>query len=137
MPKWKYSGDVDLEHGGFYWLDEGDEDFVTAVDVIPCSDAGGPDNLFYIESGTIYLPTDRDKQESILSVIGMTPEDASRDDFIYAAKAYAGLERDSEEVIQIGKAEEPYRSGGWNPEPDTVLRGNARLIRYVERNYLN
>ena len=136
MPKWKYSGDVDLKHGGFYWLDEGDEDFVTAVDVVPCSAAGGPDNLFYIEVGTIFLPADRDKQESILGVIGMTPEDASREDFIYAAKAHSGLERDYDEVVRIGKEEEPYHSTGWNPEPDIVLRGNASLRRYVERDAL-
>lgn len=134
MAKWQYSGDMNLECGGFYWLDEGDEDFVTAVEVVPCSDAGGPDNLFLIESGTIFL--DKSKSESILSVIGMKPEEASRNDFIYAAKAYYGIESEWSEVVQIGKAQEPYRPGGWNPEPDEFLRGNARLIRYVERHFL-
>jgi hypothetical protein len=137
MPKgWKYSGDMDLECGGFYWKDEGDSDFVIAVDIIPCSDAGGPDNLFYVEKGTIYFHPD--KYAEYLSTIGMEVEEATRDDLINAAKAYGGIERDSETVIRIGKDQsEDVRAGGWNPEPDTILRSDASLRKYVEREFLN
>ena len=140
MPKWQYTGDLDLKEGGFFWLDEGDDDCVQAVVVTPCSSAGGPDNLFHIEVGSIYFA--RDKYADYLSVIGMEPEQATREDVIYAAQAYAGIERDHETVVRIGKDEratDPWRwkETGWNPEPDVVLRGNASLQRWVEREYLS
>ena len=61
MTKWNYNGDMGLEYGGFYWREDGADDYVLAVRVTPCSDAGGPDNLFHIESGSIYIGTDPDR----------------------------------------------------------------------------
>lgn len=136
MPKgWKYSGDLNLECGGFYWKDEGDVDFVMAVEITPCSDAGGPDNLFYVEEGSIYFHPD--KYTDYLSTIGMEEAEATRDDLIYAAKAYGGIQCDCDTVIRIGKDQsEDVRSGGWNPTPDVILRSDARLRKYVEREFL-
>jgi len=135
MAKWKYSGDINLECGGFYWLDDG-SDYIQAVVVTPCSDAGGPDNLFHVDKGHIFI--DPAKAANMLDVIGMTPVEASRDDLIYAAQAYGGIERDFESVLRFGKDESEYVSGGgWNPSPDTVLRRNTNLRKYVEREFLN
>lgn len=135
MTKWHYMGDRDLECGGFYWREDGAEDYVIAVQVTPCSDAGGPDNLFYVEEGPIYL--NPDKAADVLSVIGMTPEEATRADIVYATLAYSGIERDSEAVVRIGKDQSDYcRGGGWNPEPTDILRGNASLRRWVQREFL-
>jgi hypothetical protein len=140
MTKWNYCGDKDIREGGFYWREDGADDYVLAVRVTPCSAAGGPDNLFYVEEGSIYL--DAAKAADVLSVIGMTPVEASRADWVYAALAYAGIERDGEAVVRIGKderASDPWRysDSGWNPEPTVILRGNASLRRYIERDWLD
>lgn len=51
-----YNGDVNIEHGGTYYaLDTFKYDYVDAVRVTPCSDAGGPDNVFWVETVTIIL----------------------------------------------------------------------------------
>jgi hypothetical protein len=51
---WHYSGDVNIEHGGmFYSLANFEFGYVDAVRVTPCSDAGGPDNVFWVEQLTI------------------------------------------------------------------------------------
>lgn len=136
-PKWNYLGDINLEHGGFFWREDGAEDYVLAVVVTPCSDAGGADNLFHIEEGSIYIPSDPKRLQSALDVIGVPLADANRRDIVEALRAYGGIERDNENVVRIGPEEEQWsRGGGWNPEPDTILRGNAKLANYVRREYL-
>lgn len=136
MTKWNYNGDMHLECGGFYWKEDGADDYVLAVEVTPCSDAGGPDNLFLITTGTIYI-SERNL-DSALDTIGMTRAEASREDIVYAMRAYHGLDDRNETVIRLGKDESDYaRPGGWNPEPDYVLRRNTNLRKYVERNFLN
>lgn len=138
MTKWNYNGDIGLEYGGFYWREDGADDYVLAVRVTPCSDAGGPDNLFHIESGSIYIGTDPKRRASALDCIGQTPDDSTREDVVYALMAYGGIERDWEQVIRIGKDESDYcGSNGWNPEPDTGLRKGTDLRKYVERNCLS
>ena len=140
---WHYNGDINLEHGGFYWQepdDTGTADHVYVVDVTPCSDAGGPDNLFYIEKGSIYIGTDSERIKSALACAcgDETPETVSRGELVYALKAYGGIETDWSGAIQIGKAEEPTgRGGGWSPEPWRILRGNTKLHKFVEREFLN
>jgi hypothetical protein len=136
--RWKYDGDVNLEYGGTYWREDDADDYVLAVRVTPCSDAGGPDNKWHVESGSVYMPAD--KRDSWLDVIGVDPADATRRDYVAAAIAYHGIERDTyngETIVQIGKDEESGRSGGWNPETDVQLRGNARLWRYVRNAFLS
>jgi hypothetical protein len=55
--RWYYSGDVNIEHGGmFMQLHEWANGFVNVVRVQPCSDAGGPDNMWWVESLSILLP---------------------------------------------------------------------------------
>lgn len=134
--RWNYIGDINLEHGGFFWKEDGANDYVLAVDVIPCSDAGGPDNKFVIEVGSIYLPiNDAVRMQSALDTIGETIESASRADIVYAFKAYHGLDDRAEYCVQIGKNEDET-SIGWNPEPDRILRSNAKLKNYVKREFL-
>ena len=135
MSKWQYIGDVNLECGGFYWREDGADDYVLAVDITPCSDAGGPDNLFHIAHGSIFVGNDSAIISSALDTIGETIESASRLDIVYAMRAYRGLDGPDEYVVQIGKAQESS-CNGWNPAPDKILRSNASLRRYVERNFL-
>ena len=141
MPKhkWNFNGDVNLEYGGFFWREDGADDYVLAVRVTPCVDAGGPDNLFHIEQGSIYMPTDPAKRKSALACCGYEMETATRSMMVDAFMAYGGIERDSmngEQVVQIGQKQELEREG-WNPEPDYVLRGNASLEKFVRANFLD
>lgn len=136
MSGWQYIGDINLRHGGYYWREDGADDYVLAVRVTPCSDAGGQDNLFQIESGSIYIGTDATRIASALDCIGATPDTATRAQVVDALLAYGGIETDSETIVQIGKRDTDASPNGWNPEPDVTLRGNAKLRLYVKREYL-
>lgn len=47
---WHYSGDVDIAHGGmFYNMDDIENGYADAVRVTAVSDAGGPDNMWWVE----------------------------------------------------------------------------------------
>jgi hypothetical protein len=138
--RWNYNGDINLEHGGLFWREDGADDYVLAVRVTPCSEAGGPNNLFHIEQGSVYLPNDSAKRNQALNVIGQTLENATRRDLVESFVAYHGIDRDcrnGEQVIQIGKPETDLRSDGWSPKPDITLRGNASLANYVRREILD
>jgi len=144
--RWHYNGDVNLEYGGFWWREDGADDYVLAVRVTPCSDAGGPDNLFHVERGSIYLPQDAAGRATRLSVCGyIDPPDANpataRTLYVDAAIAYGGIERDTyrgETVVQVGaKLDDCAEVGGWQPTPDVILRGNASLRRYIKREFLD
>ena len=132
--RWKYNGDMNLEHGGFFYQESGFADHVYCVDVIPASDMGGPDNVFIIEKGSIYIADDKEKQARALDCIGKKPEEASRFDLIYAMKAYAGIERDLSETIRIGKAD-PY-GPEWHGEIDSEYRGNRKIENIIREQWL-
>lgn len=138
--KWNFNGDVNLEYGGFFWREDGADDYVCAVCVTPCVNGGGPDNLFHIEQGSLYMPADPAKRKSALSTCGYENEpNPSRSMLVDAFMAYGGIERatfNGEQVVQIGKKQELEREG-WNPEPDHVLRGNASLEKFVKANFLD
>ena len=141
MPKksWKYFGDVNLEYGGLFWQWDGGPDYVNAIDVTPCGDAGGPDNLFHIAKGSIYLPLDVDRRNSALNCIGYSARPAPLCVLVDAFHAYHGIDGDvynAETIVRVGKPEECSASG-WAPKPDVVLRRNASLKKYVEREFLS
>ena len=140
MSKWNYNGDLNLEYGGFYWKEDGADDYVLCVRVTPCSDAGGPGNQFWIERGSIYMPNDAEKRCRALSVCGYENEpNPSRGMLFDAFMAYQGVEHycmNAQTVVQIGaKADEPGH--GWGEvRVDQVIRGNAKLANYVRDNFL-
>ena len=137
MTQWQYRGDVDLREGGLFWREDGADDYVLAVEVIPCSAAGGPDNLFWIEEGSIYITPERAKQ-ALAGVYGPDHE-PTRADIVEAIMSHYGMERDVETTLQIGKRQEDpdkWRFDSDNFRVDVVLRGNASLARWVERNCL-
>lgn len=164
-PRWRYSGDMNLEHGGLFWRPGSrdpfpEADYVEAVQVTPCTDAGGPDNLFCIESGSIYMP--RDGYETALDSCGYTLHvteygthkliDASGARLLLnsghglallvdAFWGYGGMERDAmngERYVQIGRPDRhhDYDGPGWHPDPDYILPGNSKLSRFVRREFL-
>lgn len=156
--RWHYFGDVRLTEGGFYWREDGADDYVCAVDVTPCSNAGGPSNLFHIEAGSIFLPVnDPDRLNAALDCCGWQLTESGnllagdgaeilhgtptwRAFVVAACKAYHGIDRDTwngSTVVQIGRDEGCFIREGWSPNPDVILRGNAKLANYVRRQFLD
>lgn len=138
--RWQYEGDIDCRHGGLWWRDPDAPDYVDAVQVTPCSNGGGPDNLFHIETGIIYLPVESEERAHALAMIGVVPKDATLGDLVHAFNCYYGIERDAYSkgvhVVQIGAKPDGGSYAGWHPMPDTILRGNASLRRFVRRKFL-
>lgn len=67
---WHYVGDVSIEHGGmFYDVGTYEQGYVDAVRVQPCADAGGPDNMFWIETLTVVI---HNKIEHVFAGVGDT-----------------------------------------------------------------
>lgn len=134
--RWHYIGDVNLEHGGAF-IQEGDwPDYCNAVQVTPCSDAGGPENWYWIESGTVYMGNAVHVQ-SALECCNESP-DAAQWRKGYAVLQYMGIDCDTRIIVQIGAKRDDCDSWQWDDtlEPDYVLRGNASLRRYVKREYM-
>lgn len=167
-PGWNYSGDMNLTEGGLFWRFDGaerfpDTDYVLAVRVTPCAAAGGPENLFHVETGSIYVP--REKYQTALDTCGYTLRENSETGalaiedsqgavhrldsalgaalLVDALNAYGGLDRDylgGETVIRIGRPDphfSPDSMREWNPDPDIVLHGNAKLKNHIKREFLS
>lgn len=149
--KWVYHGDRNIENGGMFFKDEGDEDFILVVDVTPASDGGGPDNLFLVEVGSVFMPTALEKVRAAASVCGYeiaddkSMSDHSGDTFEFqspewrmrmldAWKAYHGVERDSTWIVRVGKPDKYARPGSFlaNMEPDFILRSNVNLAKFIK-----
>lgn len=166
-PRWRYTGDINLEHGGLYWRPGTPEsfpqcDYVEAVQVTPVSDMTrwGADNVFIVESGSIYMP--RDRYETALDCCGYTLITGARGGLyigdgrasplpvnsrfgqillVDAFNAYHGVDRDTwagETLIRIGPEES-------DPDPeaeaflarvDEVHRADAKLENIVRRGFL-
>lgn len=153
--RWHYFGDVRLTEGGFYWREDGADDYVCAVDVTPCSNAGGPSNLFHIEEGSIFLPVnDPTRLGSALACCGWSVDEALtitgngdpdavkgsaewRRRLVESCFAYHGIDGGTATVVQIGRDEGCFTRDGWSPNPDVILRGNAKLANYVRRQFLD
>ena len=156
---WNYTGDVNIEHGGVFFQSL-DDDSIRAVAITPCSSAGGPDNLFLIEDGFIYVG-DAERIASALTVCGYTLDVVpdiegetyriNTGDGTFPVSSVAGLcllvdafmgssgveASRAEIVVRIGKVDTDFWDGrGWNPKPDYVLPGNAKLENFVRKNFL-
>lgn len=139
---WHYSGDISIENGGtFYdlsnWHSMG---YATALRVVPCSDAGGPDNEFWLEELTVNRQYD-DKVRSAIDTIGMrfdhyeNKSKAQQAHILFdACLSYGFYDQLVSKRIRIGKAEVRTRCG-WDHDikPDEILRGNVSLDRYVRK----
>lgn len=138
--KWRYNGDINLECGGFFWREDGADDYVLCVRVQPCSDAGGPNNQFWIEQGSVYMPDDAERRRHALTVCGYENEaNPSRAMLVDAYMAYSGVEVDCMNgriILQIGVKADELRHSWGGGEADIVIRGNAKLANYVRDNFL-
>jgi hypothetical protein len=134
MYDWQYSGDLNLCEGGYFWREDGADDYVLAVEIIPCSAAGGPDNLFWINEGSIYI-TPKRAEDALASYCELSHE-PTRADVVAAIISYYGMERDNETTLRIGKPEpdpDNWRFDSSNFEVDVILRGGSSLANWVKR----
>lgn len=134
-----YSGDINLEHGGFFYtVSDVKNGFSDVVRVTPFSDAGGQDNGFWIDILTVNIPEDAEKLNSILSVIGSSvdslPKGAARKhEIIYACVASGAFEVYQVTSVQIGKNDSFARK---IMPVEFQLSANWKLENYVRKNFL-
>lgn len=157
MARIVYSGDINVEHGGVWFkIDPRDWDeygYCSAVRVTPCSDAGLQENAWWIEELTIIKPRSETELSGILNTCGWMIYTESGDIIasgngeVLAKKGTAAFRRivaeatlgyglydvTGSETVQIGREAD---GSGERVTPDTVLRSNASLERYVRREHL-
>lgn len=138
-----YSGDTNAEHGGhFYTLNCMHWHYANVVRIQPCSDAGGPDNLYWIESLSVNIPdVGSDRFNSALSVYGMGLENykkmsraARRHFLVDACLAYGLYDKHDSEVVQVGKMDEYNQIAldSFGPiEVTQTLRGGSSIRNYA------
>lgn len=149
--QWTYNGDVNLEHGGYYWRqDDPEDDYAYCVSVCGSDGFGGPDNIYLVTDGTVYIPDDAKARQDCLDVCGYKLIDNAIHDccggvfpldtedgralLIDAIKASNGVEADSDNVIQIGKLDAD--ADDYIFEPTDIIHGNNDLRNYIERTFL-
>lgn len=148
-PTWHYMGDVNIESGGyFYSLDNWEHDYAEAVRCVPCSDAGGPDNQFWVEKITVNLPTGQNKLEQdaarvkVIADCGMDTdeyaaltEDQQQHWLLHACLDYGKYDINTTFEVQVGRKPDPM----WNRSDFVslsgsdlnVLRANVNLRNWV------
>ena len=142
-PKWYYRGDINPEYGGvWYRLDNVQYGFADCVRITPCSDAGLPNNQFWVEILTVSLPDDDKMLRTVLDVCGRTVNDLPEDDsrwpqIIDACMEYGEYYTNHQVIIQIGSKVCAYYHGREPPlPPDVTLRSDAHIENYVKRTFL-
>lgn len=144
--KWHYSGEVSLENGGYFYDKSNIQyGYVDVVRVQPCSDAGGPDNEWWVEQLTVNLPETDKALGIILRVCGWTVDEVSgktkpeREAMVIdACIAYGAYDIDRSAVYRIGPKQDgkPFRWDGHNENSVTQFRGNASLRIQVKKVFM-
>jgi hypothetical protein len=160
MGKFKYSGDINVEHGGtWYKLNRKEWDsygYCSAIRVTPCSDGGAQENAWWIEELTVIKPEKDSELKSILDTCGWII-DSESGDIVSTYRAdtvakkgtaafrwaiaescvgYGKYDIINSETVQIGKKAEFNGYRHEHAEPSTVLRANTSLERYIRKNWL-
>ena len=141
MSKWHYFGDINIKHGGYFWREDGADDYVLCVRLTPCSDAGLPDNQYWLECGPVYLGCS-DTLRASLECVGQNmasvqelPENQQRAIIVDAVLSYAGLDGSDQHVMQVGPID-PDHSGEMPLTPDIRLPADADIDAYIQSNWL-
>lgn len=148
---YRYQGDVSLRHGGYYFSvgkEETKYGYSSVVRVTPCSDAGGPDNLFWVETLLVNIPSVEDRAKNkMLDYVDMSEEKlkamtpAQRfAELVYACMAYGCYSREdtgrpSNQTVQIGPKDEFY-SGHEEIPVDVQLRAGSSLRNWLKKTHL-
>ena len=147
MARWFYTGDVNIENGGyFYRLDGFENGYSDVVRVTPCSDGGGPSHMWWIEALTVNGIDDVTRIKDGLNCIGADLDDYTkaqqRHVIVDALLAYGYSDpancwpQSSSETVEIGKQCQ-FDSPSELVVPTVKLRGGSSLERYVRREFLN
>lgn len=132
MPRLFYSGDVNIENGGyFYSLKNWQFGYVDAVRVTPCSDANAADNCYWVDMVTINLREGVELERALLCIgqsIADLPKNACKRHIIIDACLAYGYYDVVPMVVQIGSKQSEY---GEPIRVEKMLRGNVSLYRYA------
>lgn len=137
---WEYIGDINLTHGGFFWRQEDPSTKdISVVQIIPYKDAGGPDNLFRIKVGQIFLDSiNKEELDAARNQHIPAKGPLTIDDDVLATMIHWGLEdADEDWTLMIGPKDNLWGGIGVFPEPDRVLRDGTSLRKWIEREYLH
>lgn len=133
-----YSGDVNPEYGGFFYtLENVKFGYVDAVRITPCSDAGGPDNCFWLDVLSVNIERKASDIDEALSFCGWSDEyiassKAQKMHMLIAACVSAGYYDYDSTMVRIGKPDE-YYNGADNFNPDLVFRANTQIGNLARR----
>lgn len=133
-----YNGDVNPEYGGFFYtLENVKFGYVDAVRVTPCSDAGGPDNCFWLEVLSVNIERRQGDIDEAISFCGWTDEyrsssKAQKTHMLIAACVSAGFYDCDSTMVRIGKPDE-YYNGVKEFNPDCVFRAGTRIGNLARR----
>lgn len=132
-----YFGDVSIEYGGyFYCLDSWQYGYVDALRVTPVSDAGGPDNVFWIEGLTVNIPKG-DRLRGALDCVGIEslaslPRATRRHAIVHACIGYGLYDADALATVQVGP-DDPFYGGRERFEVTHYLRASVNLRKLARR----
>lgn len=133
-----YFGDVNIRHGGYFFELSGMPHSARVLRVVPASDMDGPDNLFVLEAGDVWMDRPKIDIERALACAGHDDIDEwrrltraeQRNAKVDALLSYYGMERETAHWLQIGPGHEPGER-----QIDFQLRGNASLRRWVKAHF--
>lgn len=139
--RWFYHGDINPENGGFWYrLDNWQYGYADFVRITPCSDAGGPDNQFWIESGSVYGLDDEKRIKQAMNSCGWIPDEitgaARKHAIVQAMLGYGYNDQDLSELVQVGKHANHCSASFGRSVPHKVLRAGSDIARYVRREFL-
>lgn len=114
--------------------------YADVVRLTPCSDAGGPDNIYWLECLTVFGLNDPDRLRYASECCGWEVNTKPRTirDWVTLADAMMSYgyydqantyPRASNEIVQVG----PDDGGNENIAPSVRLRANANLMRYMRK----
>jgi hypothetical protein len=141
--KLEYTGDINPEHGGFFYsLADAENGYVSAVRIVPCSDAGLADNEFWIERLTVNFPESDADTAQVLTVCGQTLADLAEcvkgtakywDMLVYACIAYGRYDQNESDAVRIGKRDEFARQCLKDSDITKRLPHNALIGNYARK----
>jgi hypothetical protein len=145
-PRWFYSGDVNIENGGYFYNLDNWPYYVDARRVVPCSDAGGPDNLFWIEELTVNVDEKMGdtRVKNAFSACGWLDEKLNarelRHRIVSAFVSYGYYDVCSTNVVMLGPKVDEFwseRGGFALPKVDITLRSNVDLAKWLRNRIKN
>lgn len=143
---WYYYGDVDIEHGGFFYdleTNDWDNGFFDVVRVTPASHVGGPNNQFLIEALTGLVP-DTAKSLRFCVVFGAEDDtEAPTSKHVIAAACIAYGKYDPANcfpdhhstVVQVGKRDEYMPEDNPFGKPSMFLGKNTDLREWIKQQH--